>query len=58
MFNMFSIMEADTTKKMFRKIQPQVEKMIDTFKRSRFFLAVAQKMSYEDGFTFNEANIV
>ena len=28
------------------------------FKRSKFFLAVAQKMSYEEGFTFNESNIV
>ena len=28
------------------------------FKRSRFFLAVAQKMSYEEGFVFNESNIV
>ena len=35
-----------------------VEKMVDMFKRSKFFLAVAQKMSYEEGFTFTENNIV
>jgi hypothetical protein len=35
-----------------------VEKMVVMFKRSRFFLSVAQKMNYEDGFTFNEGNIV
>lgn len=28
------------------------------FKRSRFFLSVAQKMNYDEGFTFNEGNIV
>lgn len=28
------------------------------FKKCKFFLAVAQKMSYEDGFTFNESNII
>ena len=32
--------------------------MIEMFKRSKFFLAVAQKMSYEEGFHFNESNIV
>jgi len=32
--------------------------MVDFFKRSRFFLSVAQKMSYDEGFTFNESNIV
>jgi hypothetical protein len=26
--------------------------------KSRFFLSVAQKMSYEEGFVFNEANII
>ena len=32
--------------------------MVEMFKKSKFFLAVAQKMNYEDGFTFNESNIV
>lgn len=32
--------------------------MVEMFKKSRFFLAVAQKMSYDEGFTFNETNIV
>jgi hypothetical protein len=43
---------------MFRKVQQHVEKMIDMFKKSKFFLAVAQKMSYDEGFVFNESNIV
>lgn len=43
---------------MFRKIQQYVGKMVEMFKRSRFFLSVAQKMSYDEGFTFNESNII
>ena len=33
-------------------------KIVDMFKKSRFFLSVAQKMSYDEGFFFNESNIV
>lgn len=43
---------------MFRKVQQHVEKMVEMFKKSKFFLAVAQKMSYDEGFHFNESNIV
>jgi hypothetical protein len=43
---------------MFRKVQPHVTKMVELFKKSRFYLSVAQKMSYEEGFVFNESNIV
>jgi hypothetical protein len=50
--------EADATKRVFRKIQQYVERMVESFKKSRFFLSVAQKMSYDEGFTFNESNIV
>ena len=50
--------ETDNTKKTFRKIQMHVERMVEMFKRSRFLINVAQKMSYEDGFTFNESNII
>ena len=32
--------------------------MVEKFKRSKFFLSVAQKMSYDEGFAFNESNIV
>lgn len=32
--------------------------MVQMFKQSRFFVLVAQKMSYEDGFSFTENNIV
>ena len=32
--------------------------MVDMFKRSKFFLCVAQKQNYEDGIIFTENNIV
>ena len=50
--------ESEQTKITFRKLQQHVERMVEMFKRSRFFLSVAQKMSYEEGFLFNEGNIV
>ena len=43
---------------MFKKIQGSVAQMVDMFKRSKFFLCVAQKMNYEDGIIFTENNIV
>lgn len=50
--------EAGETKKMFAKIQKSVSIMVEMFKRSKFFLCVAEKMNYEDGITFTENNIV
>lgn len=50
--------EADLSKKMFRKIQTSVATMVEMFKRSKFFLVVAQKMNYSDGIIFTENNIV
>lgn len=32
--------------------------MVELFKRSRFYLSVASKMSYDEGFVFTENNIV
>ena len=32
--------------------------MVEMFKRSKFYLSVASKMSYEEGFIFTENNIV
>ena len=32
--------------------------MVEMFKKSKFFLAVAQKMIYEEGISFTESNIV
>lgn len=55
---LFSTTEAKNTKKMFEKIQVNVEGMVVMFKRSKFFLSVASKQSYEDGFKFTENNIV
>jgi hypothetical protein len=43
---------------MFAKIQAHVATMVDMFKKSKFFLCVAQKMNYEDGIIFTENNIV
>ena len=53
-----NIDETDQTKMEFRKMQRHVGSMVDTFKKCKFFLSVAQKMSYEDGFTFNESNVI
>ena len=39
-------------------LQKNVEKMVELFKKSRFFLAVAAKMSYEEGTAFTESNVV
>jgi len=35
-----------------------VERMIKEFARTKFFLSVAHKQIYENGFNFNESNIV
>ena len=43
---------------MFKKVQSSVAMMVEMFKKSKFFLCVAQKMNYEDGITFTENNIV
>lgn len=45
-------------KETFARTQKYVEKMVLMFKQSRFFVLVAQKMSYEDGFSFTENNVV
>jgi len=50
--------EAQATKDQLKKIQTHVGVMVDMFKKSKFFLCVAQKMNYEDGITFTENNIV
>lgn len=50
--------EADEAKAMFRRVQPCVERMIGEFARTKFFLSVAPKQFYEQGFTFNESNII
>jgi hypothetical protein len=53
-----NLREADDTKKTFLRVQPQVERMIKDFARTKFFLSVAHKQHYEQGFNFNEGNIV
>jgi len=53
-----NLAEAANTKQMFLKIQDSVATQVEMFKRSKFFLCVAQKMSYEDGINFTENNIV
>ena len=55
---MCSFNDSDQTKTMFKKVQASVALMVDMFKRSKFFLCVAQKMNYEDGIVFTENNIV
>jgi len=43
---------------MFKKIQDSVDQMVAMFKRSKFSLAVATQMDYDEGFVFTENNIV
>lgn len=43
---------------MFRKVQQHVEMMVEMFKRSKFYLSVATRMNYDEGFIFSESNIV
>jgi len=50
--------EKDEFKSQLCKIQEFVEKMVTLFKKSKFILAVAHKMSYEEGTTFNDSNII
>lgn len=38
-----NIKEADETKTIFKRIQPNVEKMIREFTKTKFFLSVANK---------------
>lgn len=53
-----STKEKDEFKGELRTIQGHVEKMVTLFKKSKFILAVANKMSYEEGTTFNETNVI
>jgi hypothetical protein len=39
-------------------IQNHVERMVTLFKKSKFILAVASNMSYEDGTAFNDTNVI
>mmetsp|Transcript_16254 Transcript_16254/g.14185 ORF Transcript_16254/g.14185 Transcript_16254/m.14185 type:complete len:248 (+) Transcript_16254:271-1014(+) len=50
--------EKDEFKSHLKIIQEFVEKMVSLFKKSKFMLAVANKMSYEDGTTFNDTNVI
>lgn len=50
--------ETEAIKRTFRKIQQHVEMMVEMFKRSRFYLSVASRMNYDEGFVFNENNII
>lgn len=50
--------EKDEFKEQLKVIQSHVEKMVRLFKKSKFMLAVANKMSYEEGTTFNETNVI
>jgi len=50
--------ETEAARRMFRKVQQHVEMMVEMFKRSKFYLSVATKMNYDEGFIFSESNIV
>jgi hypothetical protein len=50
--------EKENFKKDLRVIQVNVEKMVKMFNKCKFFLAVANQMSYEEGTNFNDTNVV
>lgn len=50
--------ECDDVLKTFKVVQTNVEEMVDGFKTSRFSLAVANEMTYDQHTVFNETNIV
>ena len=52
-----SIEEKEVLHRQLQNIYENVDKMVKMFKRSRFFLSVAQRMSYDEGVTFTETNI-
>jgi hypothetical protein len=58
LINCFSSQQARATKKMFERVQKEVEMMVEMFKRCNFLLHVAYKQDYEDGFRFTESNII
>ena len=39
-------------------IKNNVQKMVEQFRKSHFFLSVAQNMQYDDDTTFNESNVI
>ena len=51
-------MENQESSSEFDMIQKEVEKMIRKFKKSKFDLAVANPMTYDENTVFNENNIV
>lgn len=42
----------------FKTLQRNVEKMIKMFKNSKFYLSVANTMTYDENTVFNENNII
>jgi phosphoheptose isomerase len=58
LISIFSQQQAKQTKKIFERIQKEVEMMVEMFKRCNFLLHVASKQSYEEGFKFTEHNII
>lgn len=50
--------DKDLFKKQLGIIQDHVERMVTLFKKSKFILAVASNMSYEDGTAFNDTNVI
>merc|ERR1712086_444424 len=41
-----------------KQIKDHTWKMVDHFKKSHFFLSVAQNMQYDDDLVFNESNVL
>ena len=50
--------ESDDMENEFKIMQRNVEKMIRLFKQSKFYLSVANTMTYDENTIFNENNII
>ena len=50
--------ESDEMENEFKIMQRNVEKMIKIFKQSKFYLSVANNMTYDENTIFNENNVI
>jgi len=50
--------QIETIEKQMFNIKNHTWKMVENFKKSHFFLSVAQNMQYDDDLIFNETNVL
>ena len=50
-------LQIQTIEQQMLEIKNNVQKMVETFRKSHFFLSVAQNMQYDEETQFNESNV-